>query len=517
MAKNVDIEAARGYHEETKHSPAGIRSALHQLDWANKPALFKRYKDLPYYPLPTDFAPPAMATLRTISSAGEGATLDLVTLAQILYFAAGITKEAQGPDGSTHHFRAAACAGALYPIEVYVACRALDGLPPGVYHLAPRELALTQLRAGDFRSPLAEATGEGGGASPATVVLTAIFWRSAWKYKARSYRYCFWDSGTILANLLAAATSAGLSARLVTGFVDTEVDRLLGLDGDREGSLCLVPLGPLEERPAAPRDAPVLDLATPPLSREEVDYPQIRRMHRASYLDSPGSVRAWRGALRRGAATAGERTYPLSVRETEGRPLGEVILGRGSTRHFRRTPIALEELSSILYYATQGWEADFLEGPDTRLVDLYLLANEVEGLPGGSYYFAGSRGHLELLREGEFRPWAGFLGLEQALPADASAVVFFLADLQRVLGRFGNRGYRIAQLEAGILGGRMYLAAYALGLGATGLTFYDDEIVDFFSPHAAGKDAIFMVALGRAVKIRSPVRPVPVPFRERDE
>ncbi len=93
-------------------------------------------------------------------------------------------------------------------------------------------------------------------------------------------------------------------------------------------------------------------------------------------------------------------------------------------------------------------------------------------------------------------------------------MVFFLADLERVLGRFGNRGYRIAQLEAGILGGRMYLAAYGLGLGATGLTFYDDEIVDFFSPHAEGKDAIFMVALGKAVRVRTNVHRVHAPFAE---
>jgi nitroreductase len=89
------------------------------------------------------------------------------------------------------------------------------------------------------------------------------------------------------------------------------------------------------------------------------------------------------------------------------------------------------------------------------------------------------------------------------LAADASAVVFFLSDLNRVLERFGNRGYRGAQLEAGIAGGKLYLSAYSLGIGATGLTFYDDDVVKFFSPHAEGKDAIFVVALGKAAKLRS--------------
>src|SRR5713101_2022064 len=74
----------------------------------------------------------------------------------------------------------------------------------------------------------------------------------------------------------------------------------------------------------------------------------------------------------------------------------------------------------------------------------------------------------------------------------------FLGRLAAILQRFGNRGYRAVQLEVGILGGKMYLAAYAQHLGATGLTFYDDDVVEFFSPHAAGKSAILLVALGKA-------------------
>ena len=89
------------------------------------------------------------------------------------------------------------------------------------------------------------------------------------------------------------------------------------------------------------------------------------------------------------------------------------------------------------------------------------------------------------------------------MPADAAADIFFLADLRPILQRFGNRGYRAVQLEAGILGGKLYLAAYAQRLGATGLTFYDDDVSRFFSPHAEGKSAIFLVAVGNGVKQKS--------------
>jgi len=119
-------------------------------------------------------------------------------------------------------------------------------------------------------------------------------------------------------------------------------------------------------------------------------------------------------------------------------------------------------------------------------------------LTPGAYVYHWNEKQLELLRSGDFREKAGYLGLEQQLPADAAVDVFFLADLKRILQRYGNRGYRAVQLEAGILGGKLYLGAYAQRLGATGLTFYDDDVVSFFSPHARGKSAIFLVALGRS-------------------
>ena len=92
------------------------------------------------------------------------------------------------------------------------------------------------------------------------------------------------------------------------------------------------------------------------------------------------------------------------------------------------------------------------------------------------------------------------LGLEQELPADACVDIFFLADLKRILERYGNRGYRAVQLEAGAIGGKIYLAAYTQHLGATGLTFFDDDVIKFFSPYAKDKSAIFLLAIGKPLK-----------------
>jgi len=138
------------------------------------------------------------------------------------------------------------------------------------------------------------------------------------------------------------------------------------------------------------------------------------------------------------------------------------------------------------------------------LVDVYVIVNAVEGVAPGAYAFWPERG-LETIREGDFRRESAYLTLEQPIGGDAAAVLYFLAPLDAILERWGERGYRLANLEAGIAGGRAYLAAYGTDFGASGLTFYDAEVVRFFSPHAAGRDAIFVTALGRASGARDGV------------
>jgi SagB-type dehydrogenase family enzyme len=183
-----------------------------------------------------------------------------------------------------------------------------------------------------------------------------------------------------------------------------------------------------------------------------------------------------------------------------------VVVRRGSTREFSRDSISFAQLSTMLGSATRGIEADFLAPAECSLNELYLIVHAVEGLPSGAYVFRRQERALELLKEGDFRREAGYLGLGQEIPADCSVNVYFLADLESILKRFGNRGYRVAQLEAAIMGGKLYLAAYAQRLGASGLTFFDDDVTEFFSPHAAGKSVMFLVALGKSAK-RKTVHP----------
>lgn len=510
--QNRNTAAAAHYHESTK---------LAYINLATKPPLYKTYSGLPGIPLPADFPSPDAPALEAIGTyeagAGAGPHPSLTTLAQLLYHCAGITRVGNFRIAGEVHFRAAASAGGLYPVETYVVCGDLEGLDAGVYHFGPDTFRLTRLRQGDYRGRLARAAGgdERIASADLTVVFTTVFWRSSWKYRARGYRYCFWDNGTVAANLLSCAVAAGLPARVVNAFVDGEVDNLLGIDGVGEASTCLLAVG----APSGEADLTSAEELEPVggssviTAPGEIDYPEIRETHAASLLGNANEVANSRGSLGRTASSPAAPFFPFpdnAIATLESRPLGQTIRERGSTRRFEHVPISLAQLAAVIGSATGGAPADFLGGPGDSLLDLYLIINSVDDLPGGTYYFCPHRKGLYQLKEGAFRQEAGHLGFEQALPHDASVVAFFLADLESILERYGNRGYRAAQLEAGIVGGKLYLAAHSVGLGASGLTFYDDEVTEFFSPDAAGKSAMFVVPIGVTAAVNR-VRP----FRSR--
>lgn len=507
--KNRDTQASWNYHDATKHSYSSVRSSRHFLDFENYPLPFKVYPTIEPLPLPREGRPSGLAALPVIADPGAppGAEVapDLATLAQLLYFSAGVTKTRKFSGGEIY-FRAASCTGALYEIELYIVCGDLHGLPAGVYHFGPGEFALRKLRSGDYRGALARAAaGEPSlRHAPLILVSTGTYWRNAWKYQARTYRHFGWDNGTLHANLLAMCAAWRLPARVACGFVDDEVNRLLDLDTQREVALALVPVGHVDAEPPAPPKISPLNLETVPPSKKEADYPSMREMHDASSLASVEEVAAWRGGMpARPLADPGGKCVPLEPfgdEEMSRDTIEQVILRRGSARKFVREPIGFREFSTLLERSTRGILADFLGAPGEPLNELYVMVHAVEGLPPGAYYFHLAKGVLECLKEGDFREQAYFLGLEQDLPADASAAVFYMADLRAILDRFGNRGYRAVQLEAGMLGGKLYLAAYAQHLGATGLTFYDDDVAQFFSPHAENKSVIFLMAVGKSGK-----------------
>src|SRR5262249_12129023 len=167
------------------------------------------------------------------------------------------------------------------------------------------------------------------------------------------------------------------------------------------------------------------------------------------------------------------RPHSIQTLPTDG--IGDVIQRRGSTRRFARKHISFEDFSTIIDRSTRGIASDFATG-DALLNEVYMIAGRVDGLTPGAYYYRRDEKALELLKQGDFSKNGSYLTLEQDLGGDSSATIFYMVDLDRVLNRLGNRGYRSAQMEAGIIGGKSYIGAYALRRGATGQDFYDDDV-----------------------------------------
>ena len=477
---NSDTSAARSFHDATK---------LSYISLSTKPPLYKSYPGLPTVALPAEMPSPEAPTLPAVAgevSPSDG-PLDLSALAQLLHYSAGLIRRNTLRTAGEVHYRAAASAGALYPIELYVVCDDLPGLAAGVYHYSPATNSLSLLRSGDYRGNLADSSGSHPAITdaPATIVSTSVFWRSAWKYRERGYRYCYWDNGTILANMAAISNALGQPAEIVAGFVDSEVDALLGLEPSGEASFCLVPVGSGSPAPPAIRPLTAVDAGVLGVERR-TEYSETRALHSGSCLSNEAEAAAWRDSGSGNEDSIDGAGWPHS------QSLGETIAHRGSTRRFARKAMPHGRLEALLAASTAPVRSDY----GGRIIDTYLIVNAAEGIAPGTYYYSPARGELELLSGGEYREEAGHLCFEQALGADSSAVAYFMTDLDAILTRFGNRGYRIAQLEAGILGGRLYLASHAMGLGATGMTFYDDAVTAFFTPHAAGKSLMFLVGLG---------------------
>lgn len=519
-----DGRAALAFHAATKYvaapdaagqiqylmgTPPTLESPIWQEDWSIEPRPYKIYPDLQAIELPTELPPTTLPALEALARTGAepGPTAgvpDMAALARLARLSNGLlNRRITTQTGRVIEFRTAGGTGARYHLELYFVCGDLPDLAAGVYHYAADDHSLRELRAGDLRGVVVEASGgePGLAQAPVVLVMTSTFWRNAWRYKARAYRHTFWDTGTSLANFLAVAASLDLPTQVVLGYADAAVNALLGVDGEREAAVALCAVGRGDPSPVAPADLPIVAHRVEPVSYAEVTFNAIPRMHAASSLASGQQAAAWRGhpLIRTPAAPDRPPVWlaPVPDDRVPGGPVEDVILGRRSTRHYdTQRAVSFEDFSTLLDRSSHGLAADCLAAGAPPLHDGYLIVNAVEGLAPGVYLHRASEGSIELLRAGDFRAQAAHLAFDQSYAADAHVNSYYLTQLDPVLRRLGNRGYRVAQIEAALYAGRLHLAAHALGLGAVGSTSFDDEVVDFFSPRGAGSSFMFVTVFG---------------------
>lgn len=500
---NEDTGRLFAYHQSTKHTYYSVRAGAHYLDWQNQPDPFRRYEGAPNIALPPEpglsntgaFAAMAVLPEKTKVSRGEllgeqeEIVLDLPWLSRFLWHSMAVSAWKKAPgEGHRYSLRVNPSSGNLHPTETYLALRGFAGIEDGLFHYRADRHALELRSSGAWTGQLAQDLEiPWAGQSQLIVALTSIFWREAWKYRDRAYRYCCHDQGHAMISLLLAARALRVSGGAVAHFADARMTRALGLAGGDEAPMAFLVFPSADS--TAPAPAPPEDIfagVANELSAEEIPYELLLEMHCATILPDPaGPVPVPPPAAAIGGQTALHESLPDPARDA---PLGEIVRRRRSALDFDpRTPLmAREDAEQILDFATRDWQADWrgnfcgLPGEFERgvdLVTLYLYVHRVRDCDLGVYQWDARARRLLLLHRGNVERVAAFLSLEQPLAGNSCFTVSMIADLAGAARVFGNRGYRYAYFEAGAIGQRLYLGAEALGWNATGIgAFYDDDV-----------------------------------------
>jgi SagB-type dehydrogenase family enzyme len=331
------------------------------------------------------------------------------------------------------------------------------------------------------------------------VGLASIFWREAWKYGDRAYRYCCHDLGHAMMSVILAARALGLRGGAVAHFSDCRMTRTLGITESDEAPmafLIFLPPAPLNEL-LSTLEKPIAGVPNE-ISTQEVRYELLLGIHTSTLLPDPA------GPLPRPSAAnpraAGDSTFRYDP--SRDAPLGSTVRRRRSALDFdaRTPPMGRHELEQLLDFATRDWLADWrgnFGGETTpieqgsNLVTLYVYVHRVRDCEPGVYRWDLSSHKLEQLHCGNVQRLAAYLSLEQVLAGNSCFAISMIADLAEAARVFGNRGYRYVHFEAGAIGQRLYVGAEALGWNATGIgAFYDDDVHRYLGFLEEGKNFV---------------------------
>jgi len=493
----------KDYHSRTSYSRWKMTG--HALDWDHRPDLYKRYPGVESVALPRKGGALGTASLWDIideAATGNARAIDLAGLAELLALGYGITGAVRYPH-ETFHYRSAPSAGALYPCELYIAVYDVAGLAPGLYYFSVIDFTLKRLRSDDIGGFTAENAGAG---LALTLFITGIPFRSAWKYRARAFRYVLLDAGHLLGNLALVARGLGWPGRIRCDFDDAATGRLLGLDGRREAGVVRMDMGSREDVfiPAGTIPAlPAEICAASRVSDRETVYPEIEQMMAVqpfygvtAAVDFPVSAVLTHRPVQWQAAEAPTKT-------ATGCPAAQAMVQRRSSRNFIDRKIPADKFNSLLSLLGSCFRGGLSAGPTpARYLVPGFIAGAVDKVDPGFYLFDPEAGQFALASPGPLtRPMADAC-LNQEWLKNAGVHFLFMLDPGRLADACGPRGYRYAMIQAGFLGQLIYLGATALGLGACGIgAIYDDEAQSLLAL-SSGSVLGYLVAAGVVKKTK---------------
>ncbi len=417
------------YHKQTKHSYRSVRSNPNQLSWENQPSTYKNYPEhyLKY-------------------------KLDLEREADnFLYHIAGLSAKKTYSEVE-YSLRINPSAGALYPNELYFQARGVEGVENGIYHYEVSSQSITLLQDINEHEGIEPYLGYKVAMKGYLFLVSAIYYRSAWKYKNRAFRYCLLDGGHLLGSIEASALLKPHALQVIYNLNREKLNRMFGFEEQEWFLSAAVVAVPMRER-----EVQAIEFELPFVngSRTFEKNEMIEQAYAETML-----LEGCKKEVR-----APKFTYNDSK-------LKETIFSRRSQRGFQEGAITKGQFNYIMEAIHQPVLSDCDEE-----VSIYVVLNRVLDMPLGLYKDG------EYLAYGDFAQKAGYLCLEQYTLSTQGAVAFFLTSKAK--------NYQPLYQKAGIIGHRLYIASNYLGIGCSGIgAYYDDEVNAF-----VGNDEMVLYAL----------------------
>jgi SagB-type dehydrogenase family enzyme len=497
------LAAVLAYHEESKHHFGRMAPSLGYMDWANQPAPFRHYRGSDTIPLPllaedpelayeALFTPP-QAPPAPVSQASLGAVLEL-SLGLSAWKVSGASRWA---------LRMVPSSGNLHPTEAYVilcpggTVTAAGEIPPGIYHYDARHHRLE--RRLEIGSDLAGAFESAFPTPGVWIAFTSIFWREAWKYGLRAYRYCQLDMGHALAGLSLAARFASWQCRLVHGVSPKLLDRLLGLDrhglpaAEAERAECLCHLGPGSRR--APTVTPAAIASRFGELKFEGEPNRLSPSH--EHWQGIDRIAMQTAAGLPTAATGITYQWPSNPAPSPGKAAAVIRRRRSAVAYDPRAEMPREAFLAIIRRTLPHRDsAPFDPRIAAAAIHLFIFVHRVSGLPPGLYALCRAPEDaarlraacdpgflwesvvpdlpLHRLKPGDFVYEAIQISCDQMIAGYSAFSLGMVARFRPPL-QTAPASYRHLLWEAGQVGHLLYLEAEAQGFRGTGIgCFFDD-------------------------------------------
>jgi SagB-type dehydrogenase family enzyme len=517
------LRITKAYHERTKHRFSAYAAGPEFLDWDDQPSPFRSFAGTEIIRLPLSPGLPEKpySELFDPKKKNPPPSFDLASVSLLLEVSLGLSAWKSYP-GARWSLRCNPSSGNLHPTEAYLIAPDLSGLQGGVYHYLSLDHVLE-------RRNIPGLSWNGAWQTPGVIVaLTSIYWREAWKYGERAFRYCQHDVGHALAAVRFASAALGWEATILDGWNDNTISRLTGTDRhqefpdeEREAPEVLVWIGGRSTAPDRSLLVEAIDCG-----RWEGEASQMSPDHRRWTVI--GEVdRATRDHSTPGRPLFSPTSRPPLPDIPSGVPSGQIFRQRRSAQRFDPNaeplpkPAFLRILEALL--PREGVPPFDILTWAPRIHPL-LFVYKVEGLEPGCYLLARSQEveealvrslsadfsteevqgvpphiPLKLLRRGDTRNFVRNLCCRQAIASQSLFAVAMLSCFEDSL-KEGPWWYRRLFWEAGVLGQSLYLEAEAAGVRGTGIgCFFDDELHSWLGFSTRDFQSLYHFTVGRPI------------------